>query len=89
VSITEVVFNKLWKDAEKVEGKELDDDGMMAFIAKPMLLVEWPWGQHKGRPITEVFDKEYSYVEWFLFRCSHRDQHPDLVYTVNKIREAK
>lgn len=89
VSIAEVVLNKLWDAAEKVEGKPLDVAALLEYSLQPILLEEWPWGQHRGRKVEDVFDNDYQYVEWFLCRCGHRDKHPDLIYTLNVIKKSK
>lgn len=64
-------------------GVELD--GIADFIAKPIMLEKMPFGKHRGREVLEAMRDDPGWFAWFA-RQPWRIEHPDLLYTVAKIK---
>jgi hypothetical protein len=81
---------ELWERAEKVSGyTNCTLDQLYEFAVRPMLVEEWGWGKHRGEKVLDVLKEDHSYVSWFMEKCDFRDQHPDLVYTINQLQKER
>jgi len=87
VALEEEVLFALWGKLEKMKGYEdCSLDELYGFTLKPMLQEDWMWGKHRGEKVLDVVKQDRSYVRWFMTKCDFRDQHPDLVYTLEQLR---
>lgn len=86
VELEEEVLMALWDKAEGVSGyTDCTLDQLFEYANRPMILTEWGWGKHRGESVKDVVNNDRSYVDWFMNKCEFRDQHPDLVYTIQQL----
>lgn len=67
------------------EKEILGYDAVMEFMSEPVLIEHFPFGKHKGRPITEVVQTDRSYIMWVLKQDWAKKDYPDLVYTIGAL----
>jgi len=90
VDIETQVLMELWERAEKVSGyTNCTLDQLYEFAVRPMLVEEWGWGKHRGEKVLDVLKEDRSYVSWFMEKCDFRDQHPDLVFTIEQLQKGR
>jgi uncharacterized protein (DUF3820 family) len=54
----------------------------MDYSLEPVIIDIWPFGKHKGEPISKVYDTDRQYINWFMMKCDFKDSWEDLVYTL-------
>lgn len=63
-----------------VTGKSLLE--LCQWALEPQEITEMPFGKHKGKPLTEMVEREKGYLRWLL---KQSDVDPDLVASIKKL----
>lgn len=60
--------------------------GLWNKMQEPLIIHLMYFGKHKGMEVSEMFYKHRDYIGWLARQPWFSEEHPDLVYTINKLK---
>ncbi|MBN2900060.1 MAG: 3'-5' exonuclease [Clostridia bacterium] len=78
-AIGDVLLLKIFVDHLIKEGYDLNK--MVELTRTPVLITKFTFGKHKGQEISEVADRDRSYLHWMKNNIADLDE--DMLYTLN------